>query len=123
MTEVARALNSFWNRFLTAYVEGSVPDDAQFPYLTYEVAEPSWDSQVPIRARLWYEGSSFVPINSKVSEIKEAIGGGVSIKTDTGFIVLFADSNFAQNQPYDDEGQSNIKVVYLSLILQAYTRR
>lgn len=124
MTEVARALNSFWNSFsIPAYVEDNVPNDAQFPYITYTVAEPDWSSPTSIQARVWYKDTSRVGINSKVSDIKQAIGEGKSIKTDTGYVIIYRDINFAQNQPYDDEGQSNIKVVYLSAILQSYTRR
>jgi hypothetical protein len=124
MTEVARALNSFWNSFsIPAYVEDNVPNDAQFPYITYTVAEPDWGNPASIQARVWYKDTSRVGINSKVSDIKQAIGEGKSIKTDTGYVVIYRDINFAQNQPYDDIGQSNIKVVYLSTILQSYTRR
>ena len=123
MTEVARVMNALWNKFLPAYVEYDVPDDATFPYLTYELLEPSWGVPMPMKVRLWYQDRSRVAINAKVAEIKEAIGEGLSLQTDTGFITLHADDLFAQNQPYDDEGQSNVKVVYLSLILQVFTRR
>lgn len=124
MTEVARALNSFWNSFsIPAYVEDNVPDNAELPYITYTVAEPDWSSPASIQARVWYKGTSRVPLNSKVSDIKQAIGEGKSIKTDTGYIVIYRDANFAQNQPYDDVGKSNVMVVYLNAILQSYTRR
>jgi hypothetical protein len=124
MTEVAKALYNFWNSFsIPAYVEDNVPSDAQFPYITYTVAEPDWGNSASIQARVWYKDTSRVGINSKVSDIKQAIGEGKSIKTNTGYVVIYRDINFAQNQPYDDIGQSNIKVVYLNAILQSYTRR
>ena len=124
MTEVSRALYSFWNSFsIPAYLEDNVPTDAVLPYLTYTVAEPDWGNSSLVQARLWYEGPSVVPINAKVADIKEAIGEGKSIKTETGSVVLFRDTNFSQFQPYDDEGKSNVKVVYLNIILQSYTRR
>lgn len=123
MTEVARALNYYWNTFLPAYVEDTVPDDAELPYITYTVADPDWGESASIQARLWYKGTSLVPINAKTADIKEDIGEGKSIQTDTGYIVLNRDVNFSQYQPYDDIGKSNVKVVYLNLILQSYTRR
>lgn len=124
MTEIARALNKFWSSFTwTAYIEDGVPDNAELPYITYTVAEPDWNSPTSVQARLWYKGTSLTPLNAKVTEIKQAIGEGKSIKTDTGYIVIYRDSNFSQYQPYDDEGKSNVKVIYLNLILQSYTRR
>jgi len=124
MTEIAQALYSFWNSFLIpAYVEDNVPDDATLPYITYTVSEPDWTNPTNIQARVWYEGTSLVPLNAKIADIKQAIGEGKSIKTGTGFITIYRDTNFAQFQPYDDEGKSNVKVVYLNMILQAFTRR
>ena len=123
MTEVARALYSFWNSFLPAYVEDNVPDDAVLPYITYTIADPDWNESASIQARVWYKDTSRVSLNAKVSDIKQAIGEGKSIKTETGFITLHRDSNFSQNQPYDDEGKSNIKVAYLNIIIHSYTRR
>lgn len=124
MTDVARALSNFWNSFsIPAYVEDIVPDNATFPYITYTVAEPDWNESANIQARVWYQDRSLVSINAKVTEIKQAIGEGKSIKTETGFITIYRDVNFSQHQPYDDIGKSNIKVIYLNMILQSYTRR
>lgn len=124
MTEVAKALNGFWGSFsIPAYVEDNVPNGAVLPYITYTVVDPDWGEAASIQARVWYKDTSRVALNSKVSEIKQAIGEGKSIRTETGFITLHRDSNFAQNQPYDDEGKSNIKVAYLNAIIHSYTRR
>lgn len=123
MREVARALNYFWNTFLPAYVEDNVPTEAELPYITYTVAEPDWGDVASIQARVWYKDTSFTGINTKIAEIKEAIGEGKSLQTDTGFITINRDSNFAQYQPYDDAGKSNVKVAYLNLVLHSFTRR
>lgn len=124
MTEIARALNAFWNSFsIPGYVEDNVPTTAEMPYITYTLAEPYWDDATNIQARVWYKDTSLVGINAKVAEIKQAIGEGKSIQTDTGFIVISRDSNFSQFQPYDDAGKSNVKVVYLNMVLHSYTRR
>jgi hypothetical protein len=124
MTEVAEALYSFFSSFeIPAYVEEIIPDDAQLPYITYRLVDPAWGEQVSLPARIWYKDTKLTSINAKSADIKQAIGQGKSIKTKSGFVTIFADTNFAQYQPYDSEGQSNVKVVYLSLILEAYTRR
>lgn len=124
MTEVAKALYNFWSSFsIPAYVEDNVPSDATFPYLTYTVADPDWSDETTIQARLWYKSTSLTAINAKAGEIKQAIGEGKSIQTDSGSIVIYRDVNFSQFQPYDDEGKSNIKVIYLNMVLKSYTRR
>ena len=39
----AEALHSFYSSFgLTAYEENSVPDDAEFPYITYNITTDSF---------------------------------------------------------------------------------
>lgn len=124
MTDTARALNYFWGSFsIPAYTEETIPDDAELPYITYTVVEPDWGEKASIQARVWYKGASLVPLNAKVAEIKQAIGEGKSIQTDTGFVVISRDTNFSQYQPYDDEGKSNVKVAYLSAVIHSFTRR
>lgn len=124
MTDVAIALNSFFNSFgIPAYVEENIPDDATLPYITYTLAMPSWGEQASIQSRIWYKDAKLTAINAKCAEIKQSVGEGKSIRTDTGYVVLHQDVNFAQYQPYDDQGQSNVKVIYLNFILHAFTRR
>lgn len=65
----AAALHEFWDSFgLTAYEENSVPDDAFFPYLTYEnVVTPG--QETVLTASLWYRSESWVEVNQKAEEI------------------------------------------------------
>ena len=39
-----KALHAWFSQFLTAYPASSVPDDAVFPWLTYELITGAWDS-------------------------------------------------------------------------------
>lgn len=120
MTNTAKALYQFWSSFkIPAYPEYHVPDDATEPYITYEIAEPHWNSQTSHHARVWYRDESYVSINAKLDEISDAIGDGVTTRTENGIIALFKDDAFIQDQPYEDA--TEVKVAYLSLILQAYT--
>ena len=44
MTKAA-AIYQFWNSFgLTAYEENTVPDDAAFPYITYQLVTPCFSA-------------------------------------------------------------------------------
>lgn len=121
MTNVAIALSTFWNSFnIPAYLEDHVPDDVQLPYITYTQVNPDWRDPGSTQARVWYIGNSFVEVNAKVDEISRVIGEGHSIETEDGLIVLYKDMNFSQPQPFPED--SKIRVVYLNLIINAYTQ-
>lgn len=120
MTQTAQALYSFFGSFgIPAYVEYTEPDGAALPYITYELTEPDWRSQITMNARIWYRSTSFVEIAQKVDEIRAALGEGISIPTDSGAVYLWADDNWAQFQPM--EGDPTLKCAYLSLIIETHT--
>ena len=53
MTKAA-AIYQFWSGFgLTAYEENTVPNDAAFPYVTYQLVTDSFDREVAATASLW----------------------------------------------------------------------
>ena len=119
MTNVATALYGFWSGFgIPAYVENTVPEDAQMPYITYRLAQPDWREPMSMYARVWYRSTSFVDIAAKVDEISKALATGYSAKIDNGYIVLMKDVFFCQYMP-DDSGDGAIKTAYLSLIMHA----
>lgn len=121
MTDTARALYTYFSGFgLPAYAEYTVPDEAQLPYLTYQLAQPDWRGQVSLYARLWYRSTSLVEINAKADEIQRAIGECVNIPTATGALYLYPGAPFAQYMPM--EGDDTLKVIYLNFTLTAHTR-
>lgn len=64
MTKAA-AIYQFWSGFgLTAYEENTVPTDADFPYVTYQLVTDSFDREVAATASLWYRGESWTAIKS-----------------------------------------------------------
>ena len=121
MTNTAKALYSFFSGFgIPAYVEYNPPDDAQLPYITYQLIEPDWRDTANMYARVWYRSTSWVDINAKVDEIKRAIGYGKTLPTeDGGVLLLNCGSPFAQEQPM--EGDDTLKVIYLNITLNAFT--
>lgn len=83
------ALNKFFNSFgIKAYPNTSVPDETEFPWLTYEpTIGNAGDSPIAISVNLYYYTDSEAVPNSKVEEIAEAISlGGVQIPYDGGSI-------------------------------------
>ena len=120
MTKAA-AIYQFWNGFgLTAYEENSVPDDAAFPYITYQLVADSFDREVPVTASLWYRSESWTAINAKTEEISQKISrGGKIISCDGGAIWLKRGQPFAQNM--GDESDDLIKRKYLNITAEFIT--
>lgn len=114
MTKAA-AIYQFWNSFgLTAYEENTVPTDAAFPYITYQLVTDSFDREIPLTASLWYRSESWTDINAKTEEISHKISrGGKIISCDDGAIWLKRGQPFAQNMR--DESDDLIKRKYLNI--------
>lgn len=118
----AQALQEFWESFgLPAYDQYSVPDDAVFPYITYEVATDSMGHAIPLTASLWYRSTSWKEISLKTDEIAKYIGehGSLIRAIDGGYMYLYKGSAFAQrmNDPADDM----VKRMYLNILVEFLT--
>ena len=120
MTKAA-AIYQFWSGFgLTAYEENTVPTDAAFPYIAYQLVTDSFDREIPITASLWYRSESWTAINAKTDEISQKISrGGKIISCDGGAIWLKRGQPFAQNM--GDESDDLIKRKYLNITAEFMT--
>lgn len=120
MTKAA-AIYKFWNNFgLTAYEENSVPDEAAFPYITYQLVTDSFDREIPLSASIWYRSESWTGINAKTEEISQKISrGGKIISCDGGAIWLKRGQPFAQSM--GDESDDLIKRKYLNITAEFVT--
>ena len=120
MTKAA-AMYQFWSSFgLTAYEENTVPDDAAFPYITYQLVTDSFDREIPLSASLWYRSESWTGINAKTEEISQKISrGGKIMPCDGGAIWLKRGQPFAQNM--GDESDNLIKRKYINITAEFMT--
>ena len=120
MTKAA-AIYQFWNGFgLTAYEENSVPTDAAFPYITYQLVTDGFDREIPLTASIWYRSESWTDINAKTEEISQKISrGGKIVSCDGGAIWLKRGQPFAQNM--GDESDNLIKRKYLNITAEFMT--
>ena len=120
MTKAA-AIYQFWSGFgLMAYEENTVPTDAAFPYITYQLITDSFDREVPVTASLWYRSESWTDINAKTEEISQKISrGGKIISCDDGAIWLKRGQPFAQSM--GDESDDLIKRKYLNITAEFMT--
>lgn len=107
MTQEA-AIYQFLSGFsIPAYASASVPDQAQFPYLTYDLVLGEWEQgEVNMQVNVWYRTESEATPNAKVREIGAAIGrGGVTVPCDGGFLWLKKGSPWAQAVTIDGEDE------------------
>lgn len=119
MTKEA-ALYQFFNSFgIPAYPSSAVPDDAVFPWLTYDAPIGSFDDgEMSITANLWYYGESESKPNEKAREIAERIGyGGIKLRVDGGYIEI----KRILSRPLVDENNVNIKRRYLDITVEYLT--
>ncbi len=117
----ASALYNFWSGFgLTAYEENTVPTDAKFPYITYQVVTDSFGAEVALTASVWYRGTSWVEANAKAEEISRTISrGGKTIPVDGGVLWLKRGTPFSQSM--GDETDDLIKRKYLNITAEFFT--
>lgn len=114
------AFYEFWNSFsIPAYEENTVPDDAELPYITYQVITDSRFGEAQLAAHVWYRSDSWVGINAKTQEISEEIQSGVRLPCEGGHIWVKKGSPFAQNQ--SDNTDDKIKGKYINVIAEFCT--
>lgn len=116
------ALHQFFNGFgIPAYTTTSVPDDAVFPWITYELVTGSIENgENALTVNLWYYGDSEAIPNAKAQEIADAIGySGKILNVDGGFIWIKRGSPWCQN--LRDDTNPNIKRRYLNITAEYLT--
>lgn len=121
MTKAA-ALHQFFSSFgMTAYTATSVPEDAVFPYLTYELITSTWEAgEVSLTVNLWFYTESEKIPNTKADEISRAIGlGGKILPCDGGYIWLKRGSPWCQS--LSDETSPTIKRRYINVTAEYLT--
>lgn len=115
----AEAIYNFWDSFLDAYEENTVPVDANFPYITYQFAEDGFENEIQMPVSLWYRSPSWKNINKMTTLIAETIGSGIILDCDGGKIWIKKGSPFAQNM--GDESDDMIRRKYINITVEYFT--
>lgn len=92
----------YWSSFgLPAYEEHTVPDDAKYPYLTYQAVNGQLGGVLNASGNLYYKGTSWAKIMQEVEQMEKAIDRQIFI--DGGIMKVRKPlSNFAQPMPEND---------------------
>lgn len=117
------AIYGFLNGFsIPAYASASVPDQAQFPYITYDLVLGEWEQgEVNMPVNVWYRTESEAAPNAKVREIGERIGmGGVLLHCDGGVLWVKKGSPWAQAVTVEGEDEK-VKRRYVNINIEFLT--
>lgn len=114
-----RALNSWLSEFAPAYAAGSVPDDAELPYMTYQAAWAGFGERVSVPVTLWCGTSSEAKANEMAGLLGIALGmGGDIVKCDEGAIWIMRGTPFIQSSVSIGP---NMKARYINLEIEMLT--
>ena len=117
-----KALHAWFNGFgIPFYPATAVPEDAVFPWGTYELITSAWaGGEVGLTVNLWFHTESEAVPNDKAAEISEAIGiGGVILPCDEGYIWLKRGSPWCQS--LSDDTSPAIKRRYINITAEYLT--
>lgn len=111
------SINQFLSGFgIPAYASTSVPEDATYPYLTYDlVIGRGWNSgEVNMPVNLWFRTESEAIPNAKVRQIEQVLrDGGMQVPCDGGVLWIKKGSPWAQ--AVREEGDDMIKRRYVNV--------
>ena len=126
MNNITTALFRFWGQFgVAAYLAGQVPDDAAFPYITFDpVAGDAFGTSI-LTAHNWHKVKDGTSVNDEraalLDKIAEAIPNkGVRLPLERGFMVLRRNADNFQSY-YDDPEAADIKGGRTSYEVYYYT--
>lgn len=117
-----QAYYKLWSSFnIPAYDENTVPDDATFPRIDYQVMLDDLDAPIFPAAKLWYRGSSWTNPDMKLAEIAAYIEDMSPIPLDGGgYMNVTKGTPFAQRMT--NENDQTIKGYLINLGIEFFTK-
>lgn len=116
MMSMATALSGWLTRFgLPVYLSVDVPDDAVLPYITIPLTQPEWSSKATYYIQVWYRTKTNVPVIDKADEVISAIGTGVRIPCNGGYVVIWPETPIIQMMIDGD-----VRSAYINLSVNSY---
>lgn len=118
-----QALHSFFSGFdIPTYPTTNVPDDAAFPWMTYELITDTWEGgEVGITVNLWYYTESEAIPNAKAKEISESIGSGGIVLDLGGGEYIWLKRGTPWCQSLADSSDNSVKRRYINVTAEYLT--
>lgn len=116
MTTREAAIYNFLNSFgIPAYASSATPEQAEMPYLTYDLIIGDIYQTVSMNVNLWYYTDSESEPNAKVREIEKVMGsGGKILPYDGGGVWIRKGNPWCQSLPDED---NSVKRRYMNFDL------
>ena len=117
------AIYQFLSGFgIPAYASSSVPDQAEFPYITYDLSLGYWgQTEVNMPVNVWYRTESEAEPNAKVREFSDTLGiGGVTVPCDGGMLWLKRGEPWVQAMVIEGEDEK-VKRRYVNINIEFLT--
>ena len=117
MERAAAALKTFFSGYLPAYQVGTVPDDVALPYITYSLAAPEWNQKASMYAQVWDRSKSNIKVIRVADQITRAIGEGLKIPFQGGYLVIWPETPLIQV-----EVDGDVRYAYINLSVNFYNK-
>ena len=107
-----QALHNFWSSFdVPAYDRNTVPEDAELPYITYEVTDGNMFEQNVITGIIWDRSTSWANVTAIKDKVANLIGlGGYTANYDNGLMWIKRATPFAQRLAGEEDGIREIVI-------------
>lgn len=107
-----QTLQTFWSQFgVPAYDESTVPEDATYPRITYEVITDNIGVQNTLTASIWARGKGWKEVTDILHTVEETLGyGGETLHCRGGIIWINRGRPFAQRMNDPDDSIRRIVV-------------
>lgn len=116
MESTARAMKTWLSQFgWPVYGADDVPHDADLPYITVPVKEPTWDQKTQYMIQLWAYTKENAALMQLADTICAAVGVGVRIPCTGGLLVIWPDNPLQQVLP-----EGNVRRILITFQMNAY---
>ena len=116
-----QTIQEFWEGFeWPAYDEGTVPDEATYPRITYNVVTDDLGQPVAMYASLWDRATTWERVAKKSAEISRAITSmwPPAIPFEGGRIYVTKGSPFAQRMVDEDD---MVRRIYINITAEFFS--
>ena len=119
VVEIMKGLKKFFSQFGTAYIETSVPESAEFPYITYKCGSEDWNNKALISCSIYSKSSSYVELSEIAERILDSARDGAIINVEGGYLCIYLGEPEFQIVPNTDY---NIRQGYINFVVHCEVR-
>ena len=119
VVEIMKGLKKFFSQFGTAYIETSVPESAEFPYITYKCGSEDWNNKALISCSIYSKSSSYLELSEIAEKILDSARDGAIINVDGGYLCIYLGEPEFQIVPNTDY---NIRQGYINFVVHCEVR-